>query len=465
MITYNMDARGNLSLYEHLYRLIREDILSGNLHANEKLPSKRKLAAHLSVSVITIQTAYEQLVDEGYLYAEYKKGYFVSPLEQRLSPQQPSVRITSPNPEIWALDLSSTALSSEQFPFSVWSRLMRQVLAEEDKKLLTPTSYQGAMELREAIASYLGSFRGLHVSPEQIIVGAGTEYLYMLLFQFFGLKSTYAVEDPGYSRLADIISTGGGVCRYLPLDGNGLSIKALQKSDADILHITPAHHFPTGTIMPLNRRMEILRWADSSPRRYIIEDEYDSEFRFAGRPLPTLSGIDRGEKVIYMNTFTKSVAPSVRISYMVLPPTLYKQFHQKLSFYSCPVSLFEQHTLARFLSGGYFERHLSRMRTYYRGQRDLFLDALTHCPLSSHLSVSGEDTGLHFILHMKTVIPEKELQKCFRKRGIRVAMLSDYYHEATPLSHRLVISYAGADPKIFKDLLRDVCKDLISEKN
>ena len=377
MLTYTLDKQAGLSLYEQLYRRVKADILSGRLAAGEKLPSKRALAAHLEVSVITVKNAYEQLMAEGYLTGVEKKGYFVSavlpsPAAVPASPEQPP----PPREPVWFLDLATNSIAAEDFPFTVWARLMRQTILEQGTGLLRSTPPQGAWALRQAIAAHLRQFRAMEVTAEQIIVGAGTEVLYNLLVQLLGRDRLYGVEDPGYGKIAHIYRAAGAEVTALPLDEAGVSVEALRRSDADVVHISPSHHYPTGLVMPIARRQELLRWAQEVPARVILEDDYDSEFRFVGRPIPTLFSIDGGEQVVYLNTFSKTIAPSIRISFMVLPRRLLADFRQKLGFYACTVSAFEQYTLAQFLAGGWYEKHLSRMRKHYRQKRDAVIAAV-----------------------------------------------------------------------------------------
>ena len=305
MLTYTLDKQAGLSLYEQLYRRVKADILSGRLAAGEKLPSKRALAAHLEVSVITVKNAYEQLMAEGYLTGVEKKGYFVSavlpsPAAVPASPEQPP----PPREPVWFLDLDTNSI------------------AAQGTGLLRSTPPQGAWALRQAIAAHLRQFRAMEVTAEQIIVGAGTEVLYNLLVQLLGRDRLYGVEDPGYGKIAHIYRAAGAEVTALPLDEAGVSVEALRRSDADVVHISPSHHYPTGLVMPIARRQELLRWAQEVPARVILEDDYDSEFRFVGRPIPTLFSIDGGEQVVYLNTFSKTIAPSIRISFMVLPRRL-----------------------------------------------------------------------------------------------------------------------------------------------
>ena len=448
MLTYTLDKGAGVSLYEQLYRCVKEDILSGRLAAGEKLPSKRALAAHLEVSVITVKNAYEQLMAEGYLAGVEKKGYFVSfvlPPVTGAAPL-PQEEPAEPREREWFLDLVTNSIAAEDFPFTVWARLMRQTILERGTGLLHSTPPQGAWALRRAIAAHLRQFRGMEAAPEQIIVGAGTEVLYSLLVQLFGREGLYGVEDPGYSKIARIYRGSGAEVAAIPLDEAGLSVRELRRSGADVVHISPSHHYPTGLVMPIARRQELLRWAQERPERIILEDDYDSEFRFVGRPIPTLFSIDGGEQVVYLNTFSKTIAPSIRISFMVLPRHLLADFREKLGFFACTVSGFEQYTLARFLSDGYYEKHLSRMRKHYRQKRDAVIAAVRQSPLAPHATITEEDAGLHFLLRLDGAPPDEVLRREAEARGIRLAMLSDYYQRPGEVpQHVLVVNYTGID--------------------
>ena len=447
MLTYTLDKQAGLSLYEQLYRRVKADILSGRLTAGEKLPSKRALAAHLEVSVITVKNAYEQLMAEGYLTGVEKKGYFVSavlpsPAAVPASPEQPP----PPREPAWFLDLATNSIAAEDFPFTVWARLMRQTILEQGTGLLRSTPPQGAWALRQAIAAHLRQFRAMEVTAEQIIVGAGTEVLYNLLVQLLGRDRLYGVEDPGYGKIAHIYRAAGAEVTALPLDEAGVSAEALRRSDADVVHISPSHHYPTGLVMPIARRQELLRWAQEVPARVILEDDYDSEFRFTLRPIPTLQSIDRAGRVIYVNTFSRTLAPSLRISYMVLPKGLTERYRAQLGFYSSTVPAMEQHTLARFLDEGYFEAHINRMRKSYRAQRDAVIDTILQSPLGEHCRVSGEDAGLHFLLTIDTKCTDHVLRADAEGRGVRLSFLSDFAlspDAAKP--HTLVVNYPGID--------------------
>ena len=439
MLTYELKKAPGVPLYEALYRCIRGDILSGALAPGERLPSKRALAQNLEVSKITVETAYAQLLAEGYIRAQEKVGYFVEHQPQALTQSPIPSRQEAASEGKW-LDL--TGAGTEKFPFSVWSRLQREVMLDYGEKLLLPLPPQGIPELRLAIAEHLAGFRGMQVNPEQVIIGAGTDFLYNLLIQLLGRDKIYAVEDPGYGKIARIYEAGGVTCIAAPMDDRGVRPETL--GDARVLHISPAHHFPTGLVTPVDRRQELLTWARNR-EGYIIEDDYDSEFRFDAHPKPTMQSLDHTGRVIYMNTFSKSLAPSIRISYMILPPDLLAQFREKLGFYSCTVSSFEQYTLARFLRRGHFEKHINRMRKFYRNRRNQVMDAIFRCPHREKLTIREEDAGLHFLLRVDTTLTDRELTDHWAKFGIRVRALSDYYHAQVPEEerHNLVVHYAG----------------------
>ncbi len=448
MLTYSFVDLGSDSLYEHLYKCIKNDIMSGQLKSGDKLPSKRSFAKNLDISTITVENAYAQLMAEGYIYSLPKRGYFVSEVKTFLEKQPERVRQLpeKPKEETCFADFISNRTSHANFPFSIWAKLTREVLAGEDSTLLLPPPAGGIMELRKAIADHLYQFRGIDVSPEQIIIGAGTEYLYGLLIQLFGNEGVYAIEDPGYQKIAQIYTSHGVGLRYIPMDEGGVCTGMLEDSGADILHLSPSHHFPTGRVTPISRRYELLGWASKSDGRYIIEDDYDSEFRLLGRPIPALQSIDVMDKVIYMNTFSKSLSSTIRISYMVLPQKLLKQFHEKLGFYSCTVSNFEQYTLARFISGGYFEKHINRMRNYYRNQRDILLESIRKSPLAGKIKIKEENSGLHFLMELQTEMPDELLEEKAGRMGLRISCLSRYYHQPEQAKqHVLVLNYSGID--------------------
>ncbi|MBQ2073047.1 MAG: PLP-dependent aminotransferase family protein [Oscillospiraceae bacterium] len=446
MLTYTLSSDDSCPLYEQLCGFLRRDILSGRLPSGARLPSKRSLSGNLGVSSITVESAYNRLIDEGYVRSEPKRGYYVSELSGRdcRPPEAPAVSIRLPEVYDAPLDLSGNRTPAARFPFSVWAHLMRETINEHGEALLHPSPCGGVRPLREAIAAHLRSFRGMSVDPDQIIVGAGTEYLYGLLIQLLGKDRVYCLEDPGYRKIAQIYASNGACCRWAAMDDLGISIAGLEAAGADVVHISPTHHFPTGITMPVSRRYELLSWASALPGRTIIEDDYDSEFRLTGRPIPSLQSIDTDGCVIYMNTFSKTLASTIRISYMILPPVLANRYYSQLSFYSCTVSSFEQYCLARFLSGGWFEKHLNRMRLFYARLRRELLQVIADSPCADRLTVLERDSGLHFLLQIRTALSDTLLLERLRERGISLVPLSAYYRNAQDApDHTFILNYSS----------------------
>lgn len=456
MLTYNLTATGSDSLYESLYKCIKNDILQGKLCAGEKLPSKRSFAKNLGISVITVENAYGQLSDEGYIYSMPKRGFYVSDIDMVANPNTSAKTSADANLfddsasiacSPYFADFSSNQTDSEIFPFTIWTKTVRSVLNDNRIQLMINPPCGGILPLRNAIVRYLGDFRGMKVAPHQIIIGAGTEYLYGLLIQLLGKDLIYGVENPGYHKIGKICKSMDVSYRYVDLDENGVSIHELEEKKIDIIHTSPSHHFPTGIVMPVSRRYELLGWAAKKKQHYIIEDDYDSELRLSGKPFPTLQSIDVSGKVIYMNTFTKTLASTVRISYMVLPEDLAKRFYSELSFYSCTVSNFEQYTLAQFMENGSFEKHINRLRNYYQMKRDAILKAFRKEPLGRFVNIQEEGAGVHFLMQISTAKSEEEIVKEAKGKGIKLAPLSHYFdgEEKESFENTYVVNYSSVD--------------------
>ena len=469
MLTYVFD-NSDTPLYEQVYKHIKSDIISGILSPGEKLPSKRSFARNNGISTITIQNAYDQLISEGYVFTVPKKGYYVANInEMSRVPAGTGIKLDIKVPEKPAkfrFDLSNNKINPDNFPFSIWAKLLRETMSERSRELMEVSPTGGIYELRAAIADYLKSFRGMLVDPDQIVIGAGTEYLYGLLIQILGKNKKYCIENPGYKKLAQIYKQYHIECGFADIDDSGISVDSLHKSGADIAHISPNHHFPTGITMPANRRYEVLAWANEEAGRYIIEDDYDSEFRANGKPLPTLFSIDACEKVIYMNTFSKSLTPTIRISYMILPVHLANIFYSRLSFYSCTVSNFEQYTLASFIDRGYFEKHINRMRLYYIRQRKRLISCIENSSLKDKCEIIENKSGLHFLLRLRTDIPDEVLKEKMKESGIKIQSLSEFYlSDEGAKEHYFIINYSNIDLNKFTQVSEIICSLICEEAN
>lgn len=464
MLTYDMTARGELALYEHLYRCIRKDVEQGAIIPNERLPSKRRLAEHLGVSVVTVEGAYRQLVAEGYVRAVEKRGYYVNEIPQA------DARARSMSPRVEGLPASDERLASNpdahmpdpahvdlvngippegMLPLGAWASCVRATLAQASARVLVDESYsQGSLRLRRAIVTHLERFRGIRTSPERIVVGAGAQVLYQLIVQLIGRQAVYAIEDPGYTRLARIYEANGVRVEHVGMDGQGMSVHDLARGSADVAHVMPSHQFPTGCVMSVGRRYELMGWASAQQGRYVIEDDYDSEFRLSGRPIPALASMDLDSHVIYVNTFAKTLGPALRVGYMVLPPALSKEYAHRLGFYACTVSAIDQFALARFMETGAYERHVNRARTQYRKLRDGLVTGLRSSSLAGRLSFHEVDSGIHFVLGVETDMHPAELCERLLARGVRICAIDDFRMGMASSSGgdgrvELLVNYAG----------------------
>jgi len=357
MLTYKMDARGSRTKTIFLYEQIKNDIVSGALTAGEKLPSKRELAGHLSLSVITVENAYIMLEEEGYISAQPKKGFYVRKLNlpERNAPAMEK-------PEFIADDEAPVPPSrAVRAYFPAMAKIYRRILSEQPEILQTKPPHLGCAVLRNAVASYLRRYRNMNVQPSHIIIGSGSEYLYGMIVQLFGTELLHGIEDPSYEKIRRVYSANGASTDLLKMGAEGILSPELERTEARVLHVTPYHSFPSGVTAGAEKRYEYLRWA-AGCGGYIIEDDFDSEYAFYRKPIDTLYAMDDSGRVIYMNTFTKSLSPAVRTAYMILPDGLLEMYTEKLGFYACPVPVLDQYVLASFIESGAFERHLNRIR-------------------------------------------------------------------------------------------------------
>lgn len=431
------------TLYEEVYEEIKSNILSGKLKKGERLVSKRSIAEQFGVSVVTAENAIAQLIAEGYIVAVQRSGYFIQYSGGGEAEKTAEPFKAAPAPA----DNTPLSGAAALFPFSVWAKLMRAVIAEQDTRLLKPVGSQGVYDLRAAISDYLYRCRNMRVSPENIVIGSGSEYLYNLIIQLLGRDLCYGVENPCYDKPVKIYKLSGVDVCGIDMDENGICVESLRNSNADVVHISPAHHFPSGAVMPIARRSDIMKWAEEKDGRYIIEDDYDSEFRRTGLPVPAIFSMETSGRVIYINTFSQTIAPSVRISYMCLPDSLMKLWREKMSFYSCPVPAFEQYTLAKFISEGYFERHINRIKKYvYRS-----LEEITSAIASENVKIHEIGDGLHFTVTVRENAEEfiKKAEQC----GMKIRRLSDYYiNGGENHSDDYVVTYANADENRISDI-------------
>lgn len=413
-------------LYEQIYDHIKDEIRKGKLLYREKLPSTRSLAAYLQVSRSTVELAYEQLLSEGYIESVPYKGYFVARVEElyRIGESDGKKKQAfQGQKEKYIVDFSPNAVDMSHFPFGIWRRITKNILSQDKKETFSLGEAKGDLKLRETIARYLHASRGVNADASRIIVGAGNDYLLMLLRYVLGEGRTIAFENPTYPRAYKIFRLFAGKLVTVPSDESGVCVDALQEGGADVVYVMPSHQYPTGVVMPIGRRLELLKWAAGEEERYVIEDDYDSEFRYRGKPVPSLQASDTAGKVIYIGTFSKSIAPAIRVSFMVLPEKLMRRYEEQYAVFSSTVSRIDQTVLNDFIEEGAFERHLNRMRKVYKEKHELLLEELK--PFLKDFSLSGENAGLHVLLTDLRGRSETALKEAAARAGVRVYGISE----------------------------------------
>lgn len=474
---YEMTIRlqtGGIRLYEQIYEHIRKEIRDGKLLAGERLPSTRSLAEYLQVARSTVDYAYGQLLDEGYIEAKPCKGYFVCPMEELIRLEETrdirnaadaadrkkggieqnggaaEVPVQDNHGPACVCDFSPHEIDMSGFPFGVWKKITKNILTDANSDLFSRGEPQGDYELRLTISRYIHSSRGVNCRPEQIVVGAGNDYLLLLLEKLLGRQVHIAMENPTYLRSWRILKSFSYHVVTVDADESGMKVEQLEKENVSAVYCMPSHQFPSGTVMPIGRRLELLKWADKAADRYIIEDDYDSEFRYHGKPIPALQATDEHGKVIYIGSFSKAIAPAIRISFMVLPETLLEKYLQDLFFYSCTVSRIDQSILNEFIRDGYFERHLNRMRKIYRAKHELLLEELR--PFRKKFTVTGENAGLHLLLTAREDMTEEQMVRSAAEVGVRVYGLSEsmaetsmrgYEGRSKPVSATVLIGFGA----------------------
>jgi len=446
MLSCHLNRDVEQPLYEQLYVYIKTEIIDGNLPYGTKLPSKRKLSEFLTISQNTVETAYDQLTAEGYIEAKPRKGYFVLAQEDLEYLQQtlPSGEPEKDNQAKISFNFHPSFVDTENFPFTKWRKYAKNIIDQQHHSLLLLGDSLGEYELRKEISHYLYHARGIPCSPADIIIGAGIEILLQQLLLLFDTDTVYGVEDPGYHIILRILKSYPNEVYPLEVDGEGIKWNQIEKVNPDVIYVTPSHHFPYGTVLSVNRRTQLLNWAASAKGRYIIEDDYDSEFRYTGKSIPSLKSMDQTGKVIYLGSFSKSLIPSLRVSYIVLPKPLLERYKAELGFYHSSVSRIDQHILAQFMKEGDFEKHLNRMRKIYRRKLEKVLDLLQSLSNDNTLSVIGEKSGLHIVLSVKNGMTEQQLVQKAADNGIKVYPLSAYKLSKTnEQPPKIILGFAG----------------------
>lgn len=458
MITIFFDIESGIPKYEQLYTQIKDMIQDNKLIANEKLPSKRRLAYHLEISQITVETAYAQLKAEGYIRSVEKSGYFVEPFTKLTIPQRTEEmenQTTKAKLKTYHYDLKTSKVDELSFPYELMAKFNRDSYLDGFNQRINDSELFGFKELREEIQTYLLAYRGIKTNLDQILICSGSEHMIQMILFLLGKNQRYAIETPGYPKSKKLYEAFGVKLDFISLDESGMDIEEINKTPSNILHISPSHQFPTGIVMPIKRRMELLSWANESKTRYIIEDDYDSEFRFSGNPIPALKGLDSFDKVIYLNSFSKSLSPTLRISYMVLPKPLATTLLDRYSFYANPVPIHDQVALSLFLKSKGFERHLNRMKLIYKEKRDLFIELLKKSEFGSVIKIEGEEAGLHFTLSFLDETDELQMIDYAKKQDLKIYGMEEFRFVSEDRSvTTFVIGYGSVKMEEFKEIVK-----------
>ena len=440
-----LDKTSSTPLYEQLYLEMKGAIIRGELEVGSRLPSKRKLAEFLTISQTTIELAYAQLVAEGFITALARSGYYVEQVEELAYVEETHdvaehSEMVKPN---YSIDFHSGRIDTTAFPFNQWRKYAKDVMDETSRDLLLLGHPQGDVELRREIASYLYTSRGVRCTAQQVVIGSGTEQLMPLLIRLLGKDAVYAIENPGYPMTHHIFDNHDRETLAVSVDEDGMRVVELEQQKATVAYVTPSHQFPTGAILSASRRVQLLNWASNGEGRYIIEDDYDSEFRYVGKPIPSLQGMDQRERVIYISTFSKSLMPSLRIAYFVLPMHLLQAYRSTFPYYSSTVPRLDQHVLSHFMRDGHFSKHLNRMRKLYRRKLELLINSLgAYAPI---VTVSGEQAGMHIVLTIDSEFTDLELVNQAQQADIRVYALSEYFQtiENMSVKPQVLIGFGG----------------------
>lgn len=442
-------------LYEALYDYIKDAVVTGAMKEGEKLPSKRDLANHLGLSVNTVTAAYDQLADEGYLIAKERVGFFVAEIENLHKKIAP--RATTPAKEAPAFDydFDLNKNADYRFPDNHFKKCLQWAAEEEEP--LNRRENEGLAELRSAVADYLRASRGVDVQAEDIILSAGMEYLLLILFAILPKDATYRLENPGYIGMRKIFEQHRRPYAFMDVDDAGVDPETLPR-DKSIYLVTPSHQFPTGSILRVDRRTKLLNHVKATDS-YIIEDDYDSEFKYYGRPIPALKSLDAVDRVIYLSNFSKSLSPTLRVSFMVLPRPLMERYRRLRPVMNCPIPNLVQLALARYMREGHFERRLNRRRKTYDQRRKIAVEAFLGDEL---FEVDDKRAGMHFLLTCKIPVKERALLDHLRRSRIHIKGLSDYSVKATGDYPRLIVGYGNMSLDTLQEGL-EVLKEKVKE--
>jgi GntR family transcriptional regulator / MocR family aminotransferase len=443
-----LDNNVSVPLYRQLYHQIREHVLSGKLPADSKLPSVRDLAAELSTSRNTVEGAYQELYAEGYIYSRHRSGYFVSVLDQDLAPlsleRKPRQRDRHPQPSPdYRYDFHPARLDPESFPTALWRKCFLDSLRESPIELTRYGEPQGEWGLRRTIRGYLERSRGVICEPDQIVISTGLQHsLDIVAHMLKADHSSIAIENPGYHLPGAVFRNNSFAVTAVAVGADGLDLERLRSGSSTIAYVTPSHQLPMGCVMPIANRLKLIEWSDAGGN-VIIEDDYDSELRYHGKPVPSLQGLRPNGQIIYLGTFSKILSPALRLSYLVLPRSLLDTYQGHFRDYFATVSLLEQRCMARFMEQGHWERHIRRMRIIYKKKHDALLQAVEQ-HFGSRAAVAGQGAGLHVVLQLLGDNPgEAEIIRRAEEQGIRLFPFAATFVTGESPATRILLGFGG----------------------
>ena len=427
-------------IYTQLYEYIRDAIKTQKIISGTRLPSIREASSQLHLSKTTIESAYFQLATEGYIESLPKKGYYVSELMHYFEHQNEYVQHSPHTSELFSSQepyFKNENVHEGSLDIKAWKKLYNHILFDRSESVYSPSSHQGELILRKAISQFVNGTRGGNTSPEQVVIGAGIQYLIGILAGM--IKSTIrtaAVEDPGYEKARYVFEDYGFDTIDIPVGDDGLQIESLKASHAKIVYVSPSHQFPTGSLMPISKRLQLLSWADSV-KGFILEDDYDSLIRFESKPVPCLQGLDQSDRVIYLGSFSKILTPALRISYMILPRRLMADYQSIAHRYTQSSSKLEQIALALFIQEGHIDKHLRKIKRIYHKKMTLLQKYLEKL-WGDKVDLISADSGLHAVITLKSEKPPDQLVLFFENHGISVNIIRHVLH-----TYEISLSYSG----------------------
>jgi GntR family transcriptional regulator / MocR family aminotransferase len=446
-LTPDLDANKPAPLYMQLYEYIKNKILQGHIQKGTALPSIRVLSKHLGISRNTIEAAYGQLIAEGYIESKPRVGFIVKELDEELQPKWMSPKIIhtsiQQNIEKPQYDFRYGHIDTSHFPMKVWRKCMNEALDAELEQILWYGERKGDIELRQQIADYLFQARGIYCSYEQIVIGSGIHQMTGLLCQLFSQQTDIvAMENPSYDGIRSVFTNHHYQIIPISLEEDGLNLKELEESNANIVYVTPSHQLPLGMVLPIGKRQKLLKWA-AKMNAFIIEDDYDSEFRYESKPIPALKALDTEDRVIYLGTFSKVLTPAIRVSYMVLPHQLLEAFQKKFHNYNQPVATMIQKSLALFMKQGHLERHIRKMRNIYARKQQTLITAIRE-NFGNRATIIGEKAGLHLLIQLKNLSNVDELVTKAERAGIKVYSAAKYWFDkSSPPPSYILLGFGG----------------------